>query len=81
MTYAVQIVLPDEVLEEVAARAAELVVVAREPERRWLTLAEAGEQLGCSADAVRKRLKRGRLRGRYQGARLYVDARSLEELG
>lgn len=48
--------------------------------RRWLTLADAGERLGCSPDAVRKRAKRGRLDYRYQGRRMYVSADSVDEL-
>jgi DNA-directed RNA polymerase specialized sigma24 family protein len=49
--------------------------------RKWLTLAEAGERLGCSATAVRMRVKRGRLKGRHQGRRLYVSAESVDRLG
>jgi excisionase family DNA binding protein len=49
--------------------------------RRWLTLREAGEQLGCSPDAVRMRVKRGRLVAERQGSRLYVSAASVDALG
>jgi hypothetical protein len=49
--------------------------------RRWYTLEEAGERLGCSATAVRMRVKRGRLEGRYQGRRLYISAASIDRLG
>lgn len=48
--------------------------------RTWLTLEEAGEQLGCSADAVRMRVKRGRLEAKTQGRRVYVSAASVERL-
>jgi excisionase family DNA binding protein len=48
--------------------------------RRWLTLEEAGERLGVSADAVRMRVKRGRLESRQQGRRLYVSADSVDRL-
>jgi excisionase family DNA binding protein len=48
--------------------------------RAWLTLDEAAEQLGVSADAVRMRVKRGRLQSRRQGRRLYVSAASVERL-
>lgn len=48
---------------------------------RWLTLEQAGELLGCSPDAVRMRVKRGRLESRRQGARLYVSRQSLDQLG
>ena len=50
-------------------------------DRKWYTTAEAGERLGCSADAVRMRVKRGRLVGEYQGRRLYVSAASVDLLG
>ena len=43
----------------------------------WLTVAEAAELLGCTPVAVRHRVRRGRLEGRYQGRRLYVAAQSI----
>jgi excisionase family DNA binding protein len=48
--------------------------------RRWLTLAEAAGRLGCSPDAVRMRVRRGRLDSRRQGSRLYVSAASVDAL-
>jgi excisionase family DNA binding protein len=48
--------------------------------KRWLTLAEAAERLGCSPDAVRMRARRGRLEHRYQGRRLYVSADAVDRL-
>jgi excisionase family DNA binding protein len=54
--------------------------VATNPVRKWLTLAEAGDRLGVSADAVRMRVKRGRLAAERQGSRLYVSAASVESL-
>lgn len=48
---------------------------------RWLTLEQAGERLGCSADAVRMRVTRGRLVSRKQGRRVYVSAASVDGLG
>jgi excisionase family DNA binding protein len=50
-------------------------------ERRWLTLREAAERLGCTPDAVRMRISRGRLDHRRQGRRLYVSAASVDRLG
>jgi hypothetical protein len=47
----------------------------------WLTAAEAGELLSCTAKAIRARCKRGRLEHRYMGRRLYVSARSIQALG
>jgi excisionase family DNA binding protein len=66
--------------ERVAAAVAELEV-ASYGGRRWLTLSEAGERLGCSPDAVRMRVKRGRLEARRQGSRVYVSAASVDTLG
>ncbi len=48
---------------------------------KWLTVPQAAARLGCSADAVRMRVKRGRLEGRHQGRRLYVSAESVDRLG
>jgi excisionase family DNA binding protein len=48
--------------------------------RNWLTFAEAGERLGCSADAIRMRVNRGRLESERQGRRRYVSASSVERL-
>jgi excisionase family DNA binding protein len=44
----------------------------------WLTLEQAAERLGCSADAVRMRVKRGRLNCRRQGRRVYVSRDSVD---
>jgi hypothetical protein len=55
--------------------------VSREASSRiWLTCAEAGEELGCSAAAIRMRVQRGRLEARRQGRRLYVSAASIRSL-
>jgi len=48
---------------------------------RWLTLEQAAERLGCSTDAVRMRARRGRLKMRRHGRRVYVSAASVETLG
>jgi excisionase family DNA binding protein len=67
-------------LEVIARRAADLVLAeSQRPE--WLTLAQAAARLGCTSDAVRMRVKRGRLEARRQGRRLYVSAASVERLG
>ena len=60
---------------------AELRSTASDPARRdWLTYTEAGERLGCSPDAVRMQVKRGRLTSRRIGRRVYVSAASVEGL-
>jgi excisionase family DNA binding protein len=49
--------------------------------KKWLTLREAAELLGCSTDAVRMRARRGRLEHRRHGRSLYISAASIETLG
>lgn len=71
---ALELLVEQRVEEKLAARE------AAAPARTWLTLEEAGEQLGCSADAVRMRVRRGRLEARRQGRRVYVSAASVERL-
>jgi excisionase family DNA binding protein len=81
----VEVSLPDDVVERIAMRAAEIVLerqaAAAGEARRWLTLEEAGDRLGCSSNAVRMRVKRGRLESRRQGRRVYVSAASVNALG
>ncbi len=47
---------------------------------RWLTLEQAAARLGCSPDAVRMRVRRGRLESKRQGRRLYVSAEAVDAL-
>lgn len=77
--------LPPELVEEIAARAAAIVLEQLERDQSrdegpWLTLPQAGERLGCSPDAVRMRVKRGRLEYKRQGRRLYVSRASVDAL-
>lgn len=69
----------DAVREELAAELAARPTAGPEP--RWLTLEQAGERLGCTPDAVRMRVKRGRLQARKHGRRTYVSAISVGDLG
>jgi excisionase family DNA binding protein len=55
-------------------------IVEQAPARKWLTIAEAAELLGCTPDAVRMRVQRGRLEHRRQGRRVYVSAESVDRL-
>jgi excisionase family DNA binding protein len=64
--------------ERVARAVAELRVPP--PPSPWLTVAQAADLLGCSEDAVRMRIKRGRLTACRQGRRVYVSRRSVVEL-
>lgn len=83
----------EELLEELATQLAthprfetllqervDQALAQRVPPRVWLTLAEAAERLGCTRDAVRMRINRGRLEHRRQGRRLYVSAASVDRL-
>jgi len=64
--------------ERVAVAIAELRVPA--PSAPWLTVPQAAAFLGCSPDAVRMRIKPGRLVTRRQGRRVYVARSSVVEL-
>lgn len=57
-----------------------LAAIDRAPRRRWLSVKEAAVELACSPDAVRMRVKRGRLDSQRQGRRLYVSAESVNRL-
>ncbi len=46
--------VPKDVIELVAARAAELVIASREPEDQWLNVRAAAEYLSCSAERLYK---------------------------
>jgi excisionase family DNA binding protein len=50
------------------------------PPPPWLTVPQAAALLSCSPDAVRMRIKRGRLAARRQGRRVYISRRSVVEL-
>jgi len=64
----------------VQARVDQALAQRERQSRAWLTLREAAERLGCTPDAVRMRIKRGRLEHRHHGRRLYVSAASVEQL-
>ncbi len=81
--------LLERLVELLAARLAPLVAdelatrlppVTMNGDRKWLSLEEAGELLGVSADAIRMRVQRGRLESRRHGRRLYVSAQSVDRL-
>lgn len=65
----------------VEARVEQALAERQQRDRCWLTLKEAAERLGCTPDAVRMRVNRGRLEHRRNGRRLYVSAASVEQLG
>jgi DNA-directed RNA polymerase specialized sigma24 family protein len=62
----------DDHVREVAAAAAREELERQVQPRRWLPLAEAAREFGCSPDALRMRAKRGRVQTRRQGRSVYV---------
>lgn len=66
--------LIDEHVREVAAEAAREEVARLVQPRRWLTLAEAAEEYGCTEAAMAMRVKRGTVESKRQGRRVYVRA-------
>ena len=70
-----------EELEVVREELREELRASAESPRKWLTLAEAAAELGCSKNAVRMRANRGRLETRKHGRSVYVSAASLDRLG
>lgn len=50
----------------------------RRPERRFVSVREAAQQMGCSEAALRGRIKRGRVPIRRQGRTVLVDLYELD---
>ena len=71
----------EELLALVRAEVA-AALAAREPEpKRWLSVKECAEHLGCSERAVRMRIRRGRVPSeaiRHQGRSVLVDRLALD---
>lgn len=70
----------EEYVNERIADALTTVTPKANGDPRWLTVAQAAERLSCSPDAIRMRVKRGRLDHRRQGRRLYVSAASVDDM-
>ena len=68
-----------ELVDERVAQALKAASARHGP--RWLTVEQAAERLSCSPDAVRMRVKRGRLEHRRQGRRIYVSGESVDRIG
>lgn len=66
-------------LRELVLQMVEEALDAREAERRWLDLDAAGDYLGISRRAVRRRIERGSIPYTRQGRQLLVDRRALDE--
>jgi excisionase family DNA binding protein len=76
VVHALQDLVDERVRAELGAHAA----AGTEHARRWFTIPEAAIALGCSPDAIRMRIARGRLEHRRQGRRVYVSAAAIDEL-
>jgi hypothetical protein len=74
--------VPDELVEMIAQRTAAIVLerLSAKSEPSWLTFAKAADRLGCTTDAVRMRVNRGRLVTRHEGRRVYVSRQSVDGL-
>jgi len=72
--------LPDQLLEQIANRAAELVLVRLErgASSRWLTVAEAAEYARCSVQHVYDMRSDGRLSGHGGRGHALVDREELD---
>jgi len=73
--------LPDELIESIAARAAELMaekLPKAEPPSPYFTVQEASEYLRCSRQRIYDLLSAGRLTRRKDGARVLLSRAELE---
>ena len=81
-----KVLAPDVIcmLEELITETVRAEIEALTPSdngRKWFTVPEAALRLGCSEDAVRMRVARGRLKpNRRQGRRLYIAASAIDDL-
>jgi hypothetical protein len=74
-----RIAVPDDLLNEIARRAAELVREELEQTPEWLTLDEAAERYRTTPSALRWRAQNGRLPGAVKdGGRWLVDVRAMD---
>jgi excisionase family DNA binding protein len=61
--------------------AAALEAVQANGSKRWLSVRQAGEFLGCSERAVYRRIETGRIPAetvRHSGRRVYIDRKALD---
>jgi excisionase family DNA binding protein len=75
-----RIVLPRELVEQIATRAAEIVLQRQrvEAQSRWLTVREAAAELRAKPQRVYDLLSDGRLTRHKDGSRVLVDRRELD---
>jgi excisionase family DNA binding protein len=76
----VELMLPGELLEAIAERAAELVLARQQAARetRWMTIAEAAEYAGCGRQRIYDLRSDGRLKRHGDGRRALVDRYELD---
>jgi excisionase family DNA binding protein len=76
----IRLQLPDELLEQIASRAAELVLSRQEskPASRWLTPAEAAEYARCSRQHIYDLRSDGRLGRHGERGHALVDREELD---
>jgi len=63
------------VQEEIAAALRD-----HEERRRWLTIPQTADYLGCSVGAVRGRVERGTIPVKRNGSRVLIDREALDAL-
>ncbi len=83
MTERLALTLPDEVVDAIAARAAELVLerIGNEngPGSPWLSLPEAAQYLGVSKRQLQRLVARGKVRSTTVGRRRLLHRDDLDE--
>jgi len=81
MNAAATVTIPPEVVEQIARRAAELVLQnIPSPPGPWLTTGEAAERLRCRPQRVFNLVSEGRLRVYKDGSRNLFRASELDEM-
>jgi excisionase family DNA binding protein len=83
MSERLALTLPDDVVEAIAARAAELVLEQLDNENGagspWLSLAEAAQYLGVSTRQLQRLVARGKVRSTTVGRRRLLHRDDLDE--
>jgi excisionase family DNA binding protein len=80
----IRFALPPEMLDQIAQRVADILEERQgsqsEPARRWLTVDQAADYLGCKRQRVYDLRSSGRLSRCGDGRRVLVDRRELDAL-
>jgi excisionase family DNA binding protein len=75
----VAVSVPDELVEHVAERAAELLREASTPCTGWLSVDEAAAHLRCPRSRIYRLVHLGRIPHEHEGSRLLFDRAALDE--